>query len=122
MEKHCRMGQKVTVQGKEGIVMEIGDKTKVKFTDGSFGFFADNEITLIVAESALKHRIFDRMKAEGQLKPDQVLMTTTATGTDPLAQPKRKTGRTIGENQNVLGKEISQDIFRKGLNNNEDIN
>jgi hypothetical protein len=40
-------------------------------------------------------------------------MEPTATGQDPLAQPKRDTGRGVGENQTVLGKSASYDKLAK---------
>ena len=38
-------------------------------------------------------------------------LSAPAAGEDPLSQPKRKTGRSVGEDQTVLGKSISQDPF-----------
>jgi hypothetical protein len=106
-------GQRVKAEGKEGIIREAGDKYKIKFDDGSFGFYAENQITAIVNESSLKSK-FERLKSEGQIKNDQTLMTPIAAGEDPLAQPKRETDRSVGEDQNVLGKSAAHDMFAKG--------
>lgn len=103
-------GRRVSVRGKEGVIREEGDKCKVKFDDGSFGFFDSTEVTPVNVESTLKGK-YARMKAEGKL--EDVMMPPTATGEDPLAQPKRKTGRGIGEDQTVLGKAVSGDVFVK---------
>ena len=89
-------GQRVKVGNKEGIVREAGDKYKIKFDDGSCGFFLLNEVTPIVEESKLKGK-YDRMKAEGKLNDSVTFMEPTATETDPLSQPEHDTGRGIGE-------------------------
>jgi hypothetical protein len=107
-------GQRVKVNGKEGIVREIGDKIKVKMDDGSLGFFAENEVTAVLSDSRLKGSKYDRLKAEGKLREHQSMMEPEAAGQDPLSQPQRKTGRGVGENQTVLGKEVCEDaLFSK---------
>lgn len=105
-------GRRVAVRGKEGVVREEGDQCKVKFDDGSFGFFDRNEITPVDVVS------WQKMKAEG--KVEDIMMPPTATGEDPLSQPKRKTGRGVGEDQTVLGKAVSGDIFVKSTSASSD--
>ena len=104
--------QKVKVGEKYGQIVECGDKYKVKFDDGSFGFYDGNEVTPIVLDTESKgYKRFMRMKSEAQLKQDEVFMQPTAQGTDPLAQPINSEGVGIGENHSVLGKEASVDRF-----------
>jgi ribosomal protein L37AE/L43A len=52
--KTCQIGQKVKAQGKLGEVVEVSDKVKVKFDDGSFDFFEEGSIEEVMADSTLK--------------------------------------------------------------------
>ena len=94
-------GQKVVVAGKQGIIMDVAEKVKVKFEDGNFGFFEESAVTPFVEDTRLKF-------AQGEM-----LMHSTAAGEDPQAQPRRTNGRGIGEESTVLGKTISKDVFSK---------
>ena len=108
--QNLRIKQKVKVGEKYGVIMECGDKYKVKFDDGDFGFYAGTEVTPIVLESETKgNKKYNRMKAESEKLPGESFMQPTATGTDPLAQPVNDTGSGVGEPQNVLGKEVAID-------------
>lgn len=51
-----------------------------------------------------RYKKYETMKAESVLSNETIFMQPAATSTDPLAQPQRKTGRGVGENQSVLGK------------------
>ncbi len=136
IEKHCRLGQMVEVKGKRGTVVEIGDKHKVKFVDGTFEHVDESQIKTIEDDgTTLKDKIPNcqicghPMNNEDDtchpgkpctyMKKDmpasQVMMEPTAAGEDPLAQPKRKTGRSVGEEQTVLGKSINTDVFAKKM-------
>ena len=48
-------GQKVVVNGKVGEIISIADKIKVKFEDGSFGFFDALDVEPIVMATTLKN-------------------------------------------------------------------
>lgn len=93
-------GQRVKVGAKEGIIIDAADKYKVKFDDGSVGFFEYSQVTAIVEDT--------RLKAQNEIQ-GQTFMHATATGEDPMSQPKRNTGRGVGETQNVLGKTATFD-------------
>jgi hypothetical protein len=60
IQKKCRIGNEVSVQGKQGVVMEVADKVKVKFHDGTFGFVEEDMVEVTVddgsrQDSRLKH-------------------------------------------------------------------
>ena len=93
-------GQRVKVGAKEGIIIDAADKYKVKFDDGTVGFFEYSQVIAIVEDT--------RLKAQN-LKQGQTFMEPTATGEDPLSQPRRKTDRGVGEPQNVMGKTATID-------------
>lgn len=80
--KNLRIGQRVSVRGKEGVIRESSDKFKVKFDDGSFGFFAENEITIVIDDSRLKGSKFERLKAESRLKDGATFMSPEHTQRD----------------------------------------
>lgn len=111
--EELRTGQRVTVAGKLGTIREAADKYKIKFDDGSITFADGNEVTPFNDNSSLKGKIYDRMKAENKLGDKAIFMQPTAGGEDPLAQPQRKTGRSVGEEQNVLGKTVNTDVFNQ---------
>lgn len=96
--------QKVKVSGKYGEIIECGDKYKVKFDDGSFGFFDEGQIEAVVFDTELKG---SRMKEQ----PEGQMMEATATGLDPMAQPINNETPKIGEEETVLGKSVARDIM-----------
>jgi ribosomal protein L37AE/L43A len=49
-----RIGDRVTVAGKTGAVMDISDKVKVKFDDGTFGFFEEGQVSSVLQDTRLK--------------------------------------------------------------------
>lgn len=87
-----RNGQLVQVDGKQGIILENADKFKVKFSDGTFGFFSKEEIKADVQDTRLKGFNQQCLGVE----PEQV-------GPDPLAQPLHRTRANVGVDQEVLG-------------------
>ena len=74
--KNLKNGAIVSIGGKSGIIMECADKYKVKFDDGSFGFFDEGQIASNSDGSTLK--------GARTIEPQ-------ATGEDPLAQKTFKT-------------------------------
>jgi hypothetical protein len=59
-------GQKVRAKGKDGIVVDISDKIKVKFGDGNFGFFTEEEVEPLLVNTRLKSFKFTK---ENEDKP-----------------------------------------------------
>jgi len=106
--KKLIVDQKVQIGAKQGVIIEVGDKYKVKFDDGDFGFFQEGQITPIVLESELKS--FGETEPSQEM-PDKDMMESTATGQDPLAQPNNPVTPGIGEEQNVLGKSVTDDVL-----------
>jgi predicted RNA-binding Zn-ribbon protein involved in translation (DUF1610 family) len=123
-------GQRVKVGGREGIVIDDSDKVKVKFDNGEVGFFPMDGIEPVVEDTRLKeiktcqncgHKI-DSMLIENcphcgahiqtvtsrGKAADHFMQHPTAAGQDPLAQPERKTGRSVGEEQEVMGKSLDR--------------
>jgi len=97
-DKILMYGQRVSAAGKEGNIVSMADKFKVKFDDGSFAFFTEQQVNPVVVESRLKG-----------VEDGCISMHPTATGEDPLAQPVKQTGRSVGEKNTVLGKSVSND-------------
>ena len=72
--EHLRTGQKVSVGNKTGKIIENADKYKVKFEDGSFGFFDGNEIKPLVIDTCIKSTL---------LKNETVYMSAESQKEDP---------------------------------------
>ena len=70
-----QIGQKVSVHGKDGIVISVADKIKVKFPDGKFGFHTPEEVVPVVDLTELKGAKY--------VEPE-------ATRQDPMAQKTLK--------------------------------
>lgn len=52
--ERIRIGERVTARGISGNVVEVADNIKVKFDDGTFGFFDANELSVILQDTKLK--------------------------------------------------------------------
>ena len=73
------IGQKVSIQGNEGEIVEVADKVKVKFDNGNFGFFDKLVIQNLVIDTRLK-----------SANKDQVYMPKEAMEQDPFSKPAKK--------------------------------
>jgi hypothetical protein len=99
------VGQKVKVGGKIGLVSEYADKVKVKFDSGDIGLFDRDKVEPIVDDT--------RLKTKKDMPDSKVMFSPEPSMADPLANPKRKTDRSVGEDQDVLGKNSGRDVMAR---------
>jgi hypothetical protein len=92
-DKNLMPRARVSVAGRAGNVIDVADKVQVKFDDGSVGFYAEAEVQPVVEDTRLK-----------TMQNGQVLFHSAPSSEDPLAQPRRITGRSLGDAAAVLGR------------------
>jgi len=68
--KTFRIGQIVRVLGREGVIVNsAGEEVKIKFTDGTFGFFSINEVESSIENTSLDSRLKSFYKSSFKVCP-----------------------------------------------------